>query len=313
MATGLQQAEDAFAGMLSGPTPDKQQQLEAGTEDAGQETEEPEVEASPEVEEPEETQEAETEEPEESYYPIKLDGVDHEVTLGEALAGYQRQSDYTKKTQQLAQDKKQVETEVEAAKKEKVQYQQSLERLIHDQQAQQPQEPDWDTLYESDPLEWMKQKELVRTQKENALELQQEHYRMQQVKQAEQEEQMRGYLQAQHQSLMSAIPEWSDPKVMQQEKNDIRNYAVSIGYSESEVSQVYDSRAVLALRSAMIASDLSGKGAKKLKPAPSAIRAISPGSAPSQPKKQTSLHKAKIRLAKSGKMSDAAEIFKQLL
>ena len=313
MATGLQQAEEAFAGMLSGATPDKQQQLEAGTEDAGQEAEEPEVEASPEVEEPEETQEAETEEPEEAYYPIKLDGVDHEVTLGEALAGYQRQSDYTKKTQQLAQEKKQVETEVEAAKKAKGQYQQSLERLIHDQQAQQPQEPDWDALYESDPLEWMKQKELVRTQKENALELQQEHYRMQQVKQAEQEEQMRGYLQAQHQSLMGAIPEWSDPKVMQQEKNDIRNYAVSIGYSEEEVSQVYDSRAVLALRSGMIASGLSGKGAKKLKPAQSAIRAISPGSAPSQPRKQTSLHKAKIRLAKSGKMSDAAEIFKQLL
>ena len=313
MATGLQQAEEAFAGMLSGPTPDKQQQLEAGTEDAGQEAEEPEVEASPEVEEPEETQEAETEEPEEAYYPIKLDGVDHEVTLGEALAGYQRQSDYTKKTQQLAQEKKQVETEVEAAKKAKGQYQQSLERLIHDQQAQQPQEPDWDALYESDPLEWMKQKELVRTQKENALELQQEHYRMQQVKQAEQEEQMRGYLQVQHQSLMSAIPEWSDPKVMQQEKNDIRTYAISIGYSEEEVSQVYDSRAVLALRSGMIASGLSGKGAKKLKPAQSAIRAISPGSAPSQPRKQTSLHKAKIRLAKSGKMSDAAEIFKQLL
>ena len=313
MATGLQQAEEAFAGMLSGATPDKQQQLEAGTEDAGQEAEEPEVEASPEVEEPEETQEAETEEPEEAYYPVKLDGVDHEVTLGEALAGYQRQSDYTKKTQQLAQEKKQVETEVEAAKREKMQYQQSLERLIHDQQAQQPQEPDWDTLYESDPLEWMKQKELVRTQKENALELQQEHYRMQQVKQAEQEEQMRGYLQAQHQSLMGAIPEWSDPKVMQQEKNDIRNYAVSIGYSEEEVSQVYDSRAVLAQRSRMIANGLSGKGAKKHKPAQSAIRAISPGSAPSQPKKQTSMHKAKIRLAKTGKMSDAAEVFKQLL
>jgi hypothetical protein len=312
MATGLQQAEEAFAGMLSGQ-PDKQQQLEASTEDAEPEAEEPEVEASPEVEESEETEEAVTEEPEEAYYPIKLDGVDHEVTLGEALAGYQRQSDYTKKTQALADEKKQVQSEVEAAKQQRLQYEQSLERLAQIQQSQLPQEPDWDTLMESDPLEWMKQKELFRTQKEKAQELQAEHYRMQQVKQAEQEEQMQVYLQDQHQALMSAIPEWSDPKVMHQEKNDIKNYAISIGYSADEISQVYDSRAVLALRSAMIASGLSGKGAKKLKPAQSAIRAVSPGSAPEKPRKQTSVHKAKIRLAKTGKMSDAAEVFKQLL
>jgi len=76
---------------------------------------------------------------------------------------------------------------------------------------------------------------------------------------------------------------------------------------------VYDSRAVQALRSGMIASGLSGKGKAKLRPASPAIRAVTPGSAPEQPRKQTSIHKAKIKLAKSGKMSDADEVFKQLL
>ena len=100
---------------------------------------------------------------------------------------------------------------------------------------------------------------------------------------------------------------------MQQEKAQIRAYAQTIGYSEQEVSQVYDARAVQALRHGMIASGLQGKGKVKLKPAAPAIRSVSPGSAPEQPRKQSSVHKAKIRLAKTGKMSDAAEIFKQLL
>ena len=315
MANGLQQAQEAFKQELSGELSDTQQLevQEEVAEEAEPEAEEPEAEADSGIETEGENLEEAEEEPEEKYYPVKLDGIDHEVTLDEALAGYQRQQDYTKKTQAVSEEKRALQAEVEAAKTERLQYQQNLERLIQQQASQQPQEPNWDQLYEADPLEWMKQKEEFRSQKERNLELQQEHYRMQQQQQVEHQQQMRIFLQDQHQNLLDVIPEWSDQKVMAQEKSQIRNYAKSIGYSEEEVSQIFDSRAVMALRSGMIASGLSGKGAKKLKSAPSAIRAVSPGSAPEQPKKQTSIHKAKIRLAKSGKMSDAKEVFRQLL
>jgi hypothetical protein len=199
-------------------------------------------------------------------------------------------------------------------KNERLRYQQNLEHLVQQQQAQQPVEPDWDQLYESDPLEWMKQKENFRSQKERNLELQQEQYRMRQQQDYEQQEQMKTHLSQQHQTLVDAIPEWQDQKVMQQEKSQIRDYAVNtLGYSSKEISQVYDSRAVQALRHGMIASGLSGKGKVKLKSASPAIRSVTPGSAPEQPRKQTSVHKAKIRLAKTGKMSDAEAVFKQLL
>ena len=309
--SGLQQAEVAFQSMLSGET--DTQQLEEVVPESAEDTE---VEAeSEEVEaEEEESEEAEQEPDGTEYHRVKLDGTDYEVTLDEALAGYQRQQDYTKKTQALAEEKKQVQAEMEAAKQDRLQYQQNLEYMVQQQQAQQPQEPDWDQLYESDPLEWMKQKENFRSQKEKNLELQQEQFRMRQQQEYEQQEQMKVHLSQQHQALMEAIPEWSDTKVMQQEKAQIRDYAINtLGYSQEEVSQVYDSRAVQALRSGMIASGLSGKGKAKLRPASPAIRAVTPGSAPEQPRKQTSIHKAKIKLAKSGKMSDADEVFKQLL
>ena len=315
--SGLQQAEQAFQSMLSGEEPEKQQQLEEEVpEEAEVEAEDPEIEAeSEEVEaDEEESEEAEQEPDGTEYHRVKLDGTDYEVTLDEALAGYQRQQDYTKKTQALAEEKKQLQAEQEAAKQDRLQYQQRVEHLVQQQQAQQPVEPDWDQLYEADPLEWMKQKEEFRSQKERNLELQQEQFRIRQQQEYEQQEQMKVHLSQQHQTLMDAIPEWQDPKVMQQEKAQIRQYAVdTLGYSAEEISQVYDARAVQALRHGMIASGLKGKGKVKLKPVAPAIRSVTPGSAPEQPKKQTSVHKAKIRLAKSGKMSDAEAVFKQLL
>ena len=60
---------------------------------------------APEVGQTEEVVEetVETEAPESSpTYTVKVDGEDVEVSLEEALAGYQRQADYTKKTQELA-------------------------------------------------------------------------------------------------------------------------------------------------------------------------------------------------------------------
>lgn len=39
--------------------------------------------------------------------PVKLDGEELEVPLSEAIAGYQRQADYTRKTQELAQEREQ--------------------------------------------------------------------------------------------------------------------------------------------------------------------------------------------------------------
>jgi hypothetical protein len=315
-ATGLQQAENVFQSMLSGEQPEKQQQLEEVPEEASVEAEDPEIEAeSEEVEAEEDEQEELEEQPDEpQYHRVKLDGIEMEVTLDEMKSSYMRQQDYTKKTQAVAEQKKQLQVDQEAAKNERLQYQQRLEQVLHQQQSSQPKEPDWDQLYEADPLEWMKQKENFRSQKERNLELQQEQFRMQQQQEYEQQEQMKTHLSQQHQALIDAVPEWQDQKVMQAEKAQIRDYAVNtLGYSAKEISQVYDARAVQALRHGMIASGLKGKGKVKLRPIAPAIRALTPGSAPEQPRKQTSVHKAKIRLAKTGKMSDAAEYFKQLL
>ena len=48
-------------------------------------------------------------EPTDSTYTVKVDGSESEVTLSELQQGYQRQADYTRKTQELASERQRLE------------------------------------------------------------------------------------------------------------------------------------------------------------------------------------------------------------
>ena len=63
---------------------------------------------STEVDNPESSVEV-TEEPSGETYAVKVDGVDQEVSLEELRDGYQRQSDYTRKTQELASERRRLQ------------------------------------------------------------------------------------------------------------------------------------------------------------------------------------------------------------
>lgn len=62
-----------------------------------------------EAEQPEQEEESAGEPEEEPKYKVTVDGEDVEVTQEELLRGYMRQSDYTRKTQQLANQRQQIE------------------------------------------------------------------------------------------------------------------------------------------------------------------------------------------------------------
>ena len=66
------------------------------------------VQESTEVDTPESSVEV-TEEPSGDTYAVKVDGENQEVSLEELRDGYQRQSDYTRKTQELASERKRLQ------------------------------------------------------------------------------------------------------------------------------------------------------------------------------------------------------------
>ncbi len=79
--------------------------VEAGPElgEAGGDTQEPEAASEP------ARQYVEIDDPDNRYVRVKVDGEDVEVPFSEAVRGYSREADYTRKTQALAQERQQVE------------------------------------------------------------------------------------------------------------------------------------------------------------------------------------------------------------
>ena len=58
---------------------------------------------------PVDTSEVSTEASEEPSYTVKIDGEEHQVTLDELQKGYQRQADYTRKTQEVASERERLQ------------------------------------------------------------------------------------------------------------------------------------------------------------------------------------------------------------
>ena len=101
---------------------------------------------------------------EELLYAVKVDGSEQEVTLDELMKGYSRQSDYTKKTQELAEGRKAIEqlyaqynSEIHALQQERQQYMDTLTNIISNQggELEKFANVDWDALRENDPIEYV--------------------------------------------------------------------------------------------------------------------------------------------------------------
>jgi hypothetical protein len=290
------------------------EESEEETETAASEEESPGEEDAPE-EEPAEEQSEDEEEPKEEEQPqtftVKVDGKDVSVTLEELQKGYSRTQDYTRKTQQIAEVRKQVEAETQAVRAERAQYAQLLGALQAQLQATEPQ-VDLDRLYNEDPIEWVRQKEILRERQEKAYAIQAEQQRLAQLSQQEQQQAMEQQLIAQKDALLSALPEWKDPKKAKAEKALVVETAKSVGFTEDDLKQVYDHRLVLLLRKAGLYDQMMSKR-QGIKPVVSnGPRPAKPGAA-GRVSTTTESTRAKQRLAKTGRIDDAASAIELLL
>lgn len=291
------------------------EESEEDTETAASEEESSGVEDAPEEETSEEQSEEddqETEkEDEQQTFTVKVDGKKVSVTLDELQAGYQRFADYSRKTEQVAQVRKQVEQEAQAIRAERQQYAQLLGALQAQLQATEPQ-VDLDRLYNEDPIEWVRQKEVMRERQEKALAVQAEQQRLAQLSQYEQQRAMEEQLAKEQEALLAALPEWRDPKKAKAEKALVVESAKAAGFSEDDLNSVYDHRLVLLLRKAGLYDQMMSKR-QGIKPVVNnGPRPAKPGAA-GRVSTTTESTRAKQRLAKTGRIDDAVSAIELLL
>jgi hypothetical protein len=308
----VDQAAGALLGMMGGEDSQEQPQAATETEEAAEVAEDtPEAQYAD-----DESEQAEDQEPvdEKPRYKVKASGEEVEVTLDDLIKGYQREADYTKKTQTLAEQRKQVESEravIEQARQERDQYQQRL-AAIEGALRQAPQE-NLEALKETDPIGYAV-KVAEQTQRERHLQaISAERARIAEQQQAEQSQHLSQFLAVEAQKLSEAIPEYADEQKSVQVKKDIRDYAKKIGWTDQELASVYDSRAVMTLYKAMKYEQLQSGKANATKKVQEAPRMLKPGvSRQSEPGAEQT-KKAQAQLRKTGRVADAANVFERFL
>jgi len=258
-------------------------------------------------------EETEVEEVEEQpVYRVTVDGSEIEVTQDELINGYSRQQDYTRKTQELANQRKTIEQQAQELAQRDAIYAQLLPKMEAQLQGELVNEPDWDSLYNDDPIAFVREKQLWDEKKEKLKAAQAEKQRLQQESYVQQQQLIAQQVQEGQQRLLEIIPEWKNAEVASKEKLAIRDYGINVlGYSPQEMDAIYDYRALLGLRNAWLNSKTVE--ATKKKPTQKAPARVARPGTTTRKKSVAPAKRAKQVLAKTGKVQDAAKVFEQFL
>lgn len=290
---------------------DPQDSEEAPPEEPSEEPAEDSDEGQPDEgdEEPPEEEEA-PEEPEDTLYTVKVDGEEKKVPVQELVAGYQRQADYTRKTQQLATERKAANEELDAARAERAQNARVAEALLQRLNEVTPKEPDWRQLQQTDPIAFASlwaQKQIADQERQQLLAVlakEQEDQTAVESKQRAEE------IQKESENLLQALPEWKDPEKARAERRRLKDYGLKQGFTSDDLDGVYDHRVVLVLRKAMLYDALQERRPEVKKHISAAPPVVAPGAKRRVTSEET---KIKQRLAKTGRVEDAAAAFESML
>lgn len=303
-------AADAIMGLMGVEEGSEQEQPEIQAEANDSEAESDESYDESEVEQ--EDEQDESEEPQK--FRVKAAGEEREVTLDELIKSYQLGTDYTKKSQAVAEERKAVEAErqrIEEARYLRDQYAERLQ-VIEQMLNQQPETENLDYLKENDPIGYaVKVAELSQREKQLA-QVQAERQRIADQQMQERQEQLGQVIQAEARKLAEAIPEYADPQKGDVTKRELREFGLKLGFSEQELAGIYDSRQVLTLYKAMQYDKLVSSKPGITKKVNEAPKVIKPGVAQSRDANDE-LKKLKARAKQSGRVADAAKAFERFL
>jgi hypothetical protein len=247
---------------------------------------------------------------EEPVYTVTVDGTDYEVTQDELIQGYQRNADYTRKTQELAVEKQQSSEFVERSKKDVEAKLGQLTQLNQAAQAQLQEEYaniDFEKLYDEDPVEAARLEHKMRKKHEQLAQVQQQTQELQ-------SQEFNKYLEEQQKQLNIKIPELSNPDKGPQFRKQMRDYLSSVGFNSQEIDSVYDHRYVMLVRDAMSYRNLQKAKPQIKKKAVNAPKVVKSGVSKSKGQQQAEAKRQQLsKLRKSGQVRDAAKLFRSLV
>lgn len=313
------EVEQVFAEMFEGesqeqPVQEESEIEEAQSNDGHEEVGQEEAEASADVYEDVAEESEEQPEGHSEFYRVIVDGKEEDVALDELISGYQRTSDYTKKTTALADQRKEFEGFQQELQSEREHYANVLDQF--QQQVESAGRPniDWERLERENPLEWLRMKQLDRDREEQLSAVREEKKRTQQLLETQQSEELQELLASERSLMLENIPEWSNSDTQADDQRKLMEFGKAIGYSDEELGEIYDHRAVRVMLDAMRYRELTnGRKITKAKNI-SKIKTANPGSRETVKRTSTRNQQAlRANLKTSGKVDDAAALFATLM
>ena len=231
-------------------------------EEAKAETEvEQKPEAQPEQEAPAEEEASEDqnaiEEQTTDLHQVIVNGEKIDVDLEELKAGYQKDADYRRKTEEIAIEKRELKSEEDRLKKQYSTKMEDLNSLVVTLNAEinnDMNSKELDKLWDEDPTEAAKIDRRIQKRKNTIQEAQQKLREHQQT-------QFQEILREEQRKLHLRHPEIADPIKGATVKSNIVSYLSSKGFSNEDVSRIYDSRMF-----DVIMDGMNFKKAKEAKP-----------------------------------------------
>lgn len=250
------------------------------------------------------------EEQETDLHQVIVNGEKIDVDLEELKAGYQKDADYRRKTEELAIEKRELKAEEERLNKQYSTKMEDLNSLVATLNAEinnDMNSKELDALWEEDPTEAAKVDRRIQKRKNT---IQQAQQKLRDHQQAQFQE----ILREEQKKLHLKHPEIADPIKGATVKSNIMNYLSSKGFSNEDVARIYDSRYFDVIMDGMnfnkSKSVKPGLVSKKVKPTKFVKSGIK--STKEELNSKTRLNQIKT-LKKSGSPKDATDLLLRYL
>lgn len=245
---------------------------------------------------------------------VTVDGEPQEVTIREALDGYIRTQTFHARLNQLEDAKKIVRRAAadavqnfEVSKNLVAEMEEHMAKLI-------PPEPDWDAEFAKDAA---KARDLQKYYQQAATFREGLRKRMAEAKKVQDEaaaKQTAAFVEEESQKFDNANrKQWTDPKRKAKDLQSMRKTALAQGFTEEEISQVYDSRMLTIL---LKASKYDRMMAARPKPVvrPQGRQPVAPGGGSAKQRTaRKGVNTAMRNLNRTGSVGDAAVVFDQII
>lgn len=238
-------------------------------------------------------------------HQIIVNGEKIDVDLDELKAGYQKDADYRRKTEELAIERRQLLSDKERLTKDystKLEGLDNLTRTLNAEVNSELSSKELDKLFDEDPTEAAKLERKIRRRRETIAQAQRKL-------RSHQEDQFQEILREEQKKVALKHPDFGDPIKGSSLKTNMRNYLLGRNFNDQEINQVYDSRMFDVIMDAMTHQNNQKLKptlvSKKVKPA----KVIKSGIKETKDEQTSKARLDKInRLKRSGNPRDATDL-----